>query len=158
VLAPDGQFLFGYGAGRIFEPHGITSITDRVWIARSDAHQGSCFSSDGALLSSLGDGTPALRAPLTTRQRWPYLAEAKSRRRRLGNKTKIHRFEQRADISQALVRSAIRQCAQEHIPLLVDRNDRVSCAIVKTIAVQILAARDNGSRAGRLSGTWIYSS
>ena len=65
VLTPDGQFLFGYGEGQIFDPHGITiDHLDRVWIADRDAHQVLCFSSDGAPLSSLGKRhTPRWRAP-----------------------------------------------------------------------------------------------
>jgi DNA-binding beta-propeller fold protein YncE len=65
VLDPGGQFLFGYGEGQIFDPHGITiDHLDRVWIADRDAHQVLCFSSDGAPLSSLGKRhTPRWRAP-----------------------------------------------------------------------------------------------
>jgi peptidylglycine monooxygenase len=65
VFACDGRFLFRYGEGRLFDPHGVTiDHLDRVWIADRDAHQILCFSSDGQWLSSLGERhVPRWRAP-----------------------------------------------------------------------------------------------
>jgi len=65
VLAPDGQFLFSYGEGRIFDPHGVSiDHLDRVWIVDRDAHQVLCFSSAGEFLLSLGERhAPRWRAP-----------------------------------------------------------------------------------------------
>jgi hypothetical protein len=65
VFACDGRFLFRYGEGRLFDPHGVTiDHLDRVWIADRDAHQILCFSSDGHWLSSLGERhVPRWRAP-----------------------------------------------------------------------------------------------
>lgn len=65
VFAGDGRFLFRYGEGRLFDPHGVTiDHLDRVWIADRDAHQILCFSSDGRWLSSLGERhVPRWRAP-----------------------------------------------------------------------------------------------
>ena len=55
VFAPDGAFLFSYGAGEIFDPHGITiDRHDRVWVADRDAHQILCFSADGDVTSTIG--------------------------------------------------------------------------------------------------------
>jgi hypothetical protein len=65
VFGSDGRFLFRYGEGRLFDPHGVTiDHLDRVWIADRDAHQILCFSSDGVWLSSLGERhVPHWRAP-----------------------------------------------------------------------------------------------
>ncbi len=56
VFAPDGEFLFSYGTGQVFDAHGIRiDALDRVLIADRDAHQILLFSSDGALLFALGE-------------------------------------------------------------------------------------------------------
>ncbi len=55
VFAPDGRFLYGYGEGRIFDPHGIRiDAFDRVLVADRDAHQILVFSLAGEPLFALG--------------------------------------------------------------------------------------------------------
>lgn len=56
VFAADGKYLYSYGEGEIFDPHGISvDHLDRVWIADRDAHQILCFAADGRLLLALGE-------------------------------------------------------------------------------------------------------
>lgn len=56
VFAPDGGFLFSYGEGRIFDPHGIAAdAQDRILIVDRDAHQVLAFDAEGSLLFALGE-------------------------------------------------------------------------------------------------------
>jgi len=56
VFEPDGAFAYAYGAGEIFDSHGIAiDAHDRVWIADRDAHQILAFTACGARLLSLGE-------------------------------------------------------------------------------------------------------
>ena len=62
VYEPDGTFVRSYGAGRIFDSHGISiDARDRVWIADRDAHQ--------ILVFDLA-GEPVLRLGERHRPRW----------------------------------------------------------------------------------------
>ncbi len=65
VFAPDGTLVYVYGAGEIFDPHGISiDGRDRVFIADRDAHQILVFSREGAKLTSLGGRhAPSWREP-----------------------------------------------------------------------------------------------
>ncbi len=56
VFAPDGAFLFSYGQGQVFDPHGISiDAADRAFVVDRDAHQVLCYGPDGKLLFALGD-------------------------------------------------------------------------------------------------------
>ncbi len=56
VFDADGTFLFSYGEGHIFDPHGITiDHQNRIFIVDRDAHQVLCFRLDGALVFALGE-------------------------------------------------------------------------------------------------------
>jgi peptidylglycine monooxygenase len=60
-----GHFITGFGAGLIFDAHGIAVDTDnRVFVVDRDAHQVLCFSPAGELLFRLGRRHhPAWNAP-----------------------------------------------------------------------------------------------
>lgn len=56
VFAPSGEYALSYGAGLIFDSHGIyIDRDDRVFIADRDAHQIVVFSRDGDELFRLGE-------------------------------------------------------------------------------------------------------
>ncbi len=56
VFSPEGDFLYDYGKGHIFDAHGITiDGRDRVFIVDRDAHQVLCFDPDGTFRFALGD-------------------------------------------------------------------------------------------------------
>ena len=56
VFTPDGGFAYAYGAGAIFDSHGLAiDGRDRVWIADRDAHQILAFTLRGDLLQRLGE-------------------------------------------------------------------------------------------------------
>lgn len=65
VFDADGRFLFGYGEGHIFDPHGITiDDRNRVFIVDRDAHQVLCFQTDGTFIFALGERhTPHWQKP-----------------------------------------------------------------------------------------------
>ncbi len=55
VFMPGGEFAYGYGAGEIFDPHGIAiDAHDRLWVADRDAHQILAFSRGGKQVLALG--------------------------------------------------------------------------------------------------------
>lgn len=55
VYTPQGEFAYGYGAGEIFDSHGIAiDARDRVLVADRDAHQILIFSREGGLCQALG--------------------------------------------------------------------------------------------------------
>ena len=56
VYEPDGAFVRAYGAGEIFDSHGISiDAWDRVWIADRDAHQIIAFNLSGQPILRLGE-------------------------------------------------------------------------------------------------------
>ncbi len=56
VYEPDGTFVRSYGAGEIFDSHGISiDAWDRVWIADRDAHQIVVFDLSGKPILRIGD-------------------------------------------------------------------------------------------------------
>jgi len=56
VYEPDGTFVRSYGAGEIFDSHGISiDAWDRVWVADRDAHQIIVFDLSGQRLLRIGD-------------------------------------------------------------------------------------------------------
>jgi peptidylglycine monooxygenase len=65
VFSPGGDFAYAYGAGEIFDSHGIAiDAHDRVWIADRDAHQILAFSVTGERLLTLGERhAPRWRLP-----------------------------------------------------------------------------------------------
>jgi len=128
VLAPDGQFLFGYGEGQIFDPHGITiDHLDRVWIADRDAHQVLCFSSDGAPLSSLGERhAPRWRAPFNHPTKVAVSADAEIYVADGYGNGQIHRFDPKGGYLASFGEIGHRHGAfMTPHSLIVDRNDRV---------------------------------
>jgi DNA-binding beta-propeller fold protein YncE len=55
VYSPQGNFLFAFGEGLVFDSHGIAIDTlDRVFVVDRDAHEVICFSSEGEVLFTLG--------------------------------------------------------------------------------------------------------
>jgi peptidylglycine monooxygenase len=56
VYEPDGTFVRSYGAGEIFDSHGISiDAWDRVWVADRDAHQIIAVDLSGQRLLRIGD-------------------------------------------------------------------------------------------------------
>ena len=56
VYEPDGTFVRSYGAGEIFDSHGISiDAWDRVWVADRDAHQIIVFDLSGQPILRIGD-------------------------------------------------------------------------------------------------------
>jgi NHL repeat len=56
VFEPDGTFVRSYGAGLVFDSHGISiDAWDRVWVADRDAHQIVAFDLSGQQILHLGD-------------------------------------------------------------------------------------------------------
>ena len=56
IYGPDGTFVRSYGAGEIFDSHGISiDAWDRVWIADRDAHQIVVFDLLGQPILRIGD-------------------------------------------------------------------------------------------------------
>jgi len=150
VLAPDGQFLFGYGEGRIFDPHGITiDHLDRVWIADRDAHQVLCFSSDGALLSSLGERhAPRWHAPFNHPTKVAVSADGEIYVADGYGNGQIHRFDAEGGYLASFGEIGHRHGAfMTPHSLLVDRNDRVLVCDRENDRVQIFG-RD---------GQWLAS-
>jgi len=150
VLTPDGQFLFGYGGRRIFDPHGITiDHLDRVWIADRDAHQVLCFSSDGALLSSLGERhTPRWRAPFNHPTKVAVSADGEIYVADGYGNGQIHRFDAEGGYLASFGEIGHRHGAfMTPHSLLVDRNDRVLVCDRENDRVQIFG-RDGQWLAG----------
>ena len=137
VLAPDGQFLFSYGEGRIFDPHGVSiDHLDRVWIVDREAHQVLCLSSTGEFLLSLGERhAPWWRAPFS-------------------HPTKV------AVTADGEIYIGHRPGAfMTPHSLLIDHDDRVIVCDREPIAFKFLAATEYGWRPGTvLVGPWICSS
>jgi hypothetical protein len=151
VLAPDGQFLFGYGEGRIFDPHGITiDHLDRVWIADRDAHQVLCFSSDGALLSSLGERhAPRWRAPFNHPTKVALSADGEIYVADGYGNGQIHRFDALGGHLTSFGEIGHRRGAfMTPHSLLVDQNDRVLVCDRENDRVQVFG------RDGRWLASW----
>jgi sugar lactone lactonase YvrE len=56
VYEPDGTFVRSYGAGEIFDSHGIAiDALDRTWVADRDAHQIVAFDRMGQVTMRLGE-------------------------------------------------------------------------------------------------------
>jgi peptidylglycine monooxygenase len=56
VYSPQGEFLFSFGEGLVFDSHGIAiDAGDRVFVVDRDAHQVLCFSREGEVLFRLGE-------------------------------------------------------------------------------------------------------
>jgi peptidylglycine monooxygenase len=152
VLAPDGQFLFSYGEGRIFDPHGITiDHFDCVWIADRDAHQVLCFSSDGALLSSLGERhTPHWCAPFNHPTKVAVSADGEIYVADGYGNGQIHRFDAEGGYLASFGEIGHRHGAfMTPHSLLVDRNDRVLVCDRENDRVQVLG------RDGRWLASWV---
>lgn len=65
IFDADGYFISGFGAGLVFDAHGIAiDGQNRIFVVDRDAHQVLCFSSAGELLFRLGRRhQPAWNAP-----------------------------------------------------------------------------------------------
>jgi hypothetical protein len=56
VYEPDGTFVRSYGAGEIFDSHGISiDVWDRVWVVDRDAHQIVVFDLSGQPILRIGE-------------------------------------------------------------------------------------------------------
>jgi hypothetical protein len=152
VLAPGGQFLFSYGEGRIFDPHGINiDHLDRVWIVDRDAHQVLCFSSDGALLSSLGERhTPHWCAPFNHPTKVAVSADGEIYVADGYGNGQIHRFDAEGGFLASFGEIGHRHGAfMTPHSLLVDRNDRVLVCDRENDRVQVF------DRDGRWLASWV---
>lgn len=67
VYDADGRFLRSFGAGLVFDAHGIAvDSNDRVFVVDRDAHEVLCFSASGDLLFRLGERhRPRWNAPFS---------------------------------------------------------------------------------------------
>jgi peptidylglycine monooxygenase len=146
VFSGDGQFAFGYGEGRIFDPHGVTiDHLDRVWIADRDAHQILCFSSDGRWLSSLGQRhAPRWRAPFNHPTKAAIAADGQIYVADGYGNAQIHRFSANGDhiASFGEIGHHTGAFMTPH-SVLVDRSDRVLVCDRENNRVQVFD-RDGG--------------
>jgi peptidylglycine monooxygenase len=151
VFTPAGAFAYGYGAGEIFDSHGISiDGADRVWVADRDAHQIHAFSRDGALLHSLGvRHAPRWRDPFNHPTRACvapdgeiYVADG------YGN-ARVHRFAPDGGYLGGFgdIGSGAGEFMTPH-SVIVDRDDRLLVADRENDRVQIFA------RDGRWLGEW----
>ena len=55
VYSPDGEYLRSFGAGEVYDAHGIAiDAKDRVFVVDRDAHEVICFTTGGEILFRLG--------------------------------------------------------------------------------------------------------
>jgi peptidylglycine monooxygenase len=151
VLAPDGQFLFGYGEGRLFDPHGVTiDHLNRVWIVDRDAHHIVCFSCEGELVSSLGERhAPRWRGPFShptkvavARDGEIYVSDG------YGN-AQVHRFSAEGEHLASFGEIGDQPGAfMTPHSLLIDRNNRILVCDRENDRIQVF------SRDGRWLASW----
>jgi peptidylglycine monooxygenase len=151
VLGPDAGFLFSYGEGQIFDPHGITvDRLDRVWIADRDAHQILCFSSGGELLFALGERhAPRWRAPFNHPTKVAVAADGEIYVADGYGNAQIHRFSASGEYLASFGELGERPGAflTPH-SLIVDRNNRVLVCDRENDRVQVF------DRDGRWLALW----
>ena len=151
VFAPDGSFLFAYGEGQVFDPHGIAiDAGDRAFVVDRDAHQVLCFAPDGSLLFALGERhMPRWREPFNHPTQAAvaddgeiYVADG------YGN-GRVHRFDPEGRWRASFGDIGTTECAfMTPHALLVDSRDRVLVCDRENDRVQLF------DRAGGWLGAW----
>jgi peptidylglycine monooxygenase len=151
VFSPEGAFLFDYGAGQIFDPHGITiDARDRVFVVDRDAHQVLCFATDGTLDFAMGARhRPSWESPFNHPTRVAVAADGDIYVADGYGNARVHRFD-----PQGVLRGSFGSVG--HGPgafmtphsILVDRQDRIVVCDRENDRVQVF------DRAGGWIAAW----
>lgn len=151
VFSPQGDFLYAYGTGQIYDAHGISiDALDRVWIVDRDAHQVIVFSSAGERLFAIGERhLPRWEAPFNHPTRAAVAADGEIYVADGYGNARIHRF--RADGEWLASFGSVGHCDGAFMTphsILIDRQDRILVADRENNRIQVF------DRAGGWIASW----